>query len=287
MRTLLYALLVAVLIMGTAQAGTILLVSDCNDPGTAGGDHNDDSFVTWLASLGHTVDTYGMGQQMREDLDATDLDHANDADLIIVSRKTDSGKYNKPSQWNTLATPLILCSGYLTRDSRWKWTAGGSQDATKSETDMDIDDALTGHDFVAGVSDPTGLFDWSGVPAGDNQAPKGVYLPKKDGTADFDDEATVIGTFDGYDMLADLPAGATMSNGDVLAARRAFLSHWGYDDPTTGTNGPGGTPSEWEDYITDDYKTVLGNMVGTMIPEPATLTLLGLGLGAMLVRRRK
>ena len=291
MKALLYATLVLGLVAGSVQAGTILVVTDCEVPGGAGTDHRDDNLVAFLQGLGHTVDTYGMNKTMRGDFDATDQTHADGADLIIVSRRTGSGDYNKPTQWNSIATPLIQCSGYLTRSSRWKWTAGGSGDATRTETDLVIDAAHTGHAFLSGLTGPVGLFDWSTVPAGNNQAPKGVYLPNKDGSSDFDDEATVIGTFDGRDMLADLPAGPTMSNGDVLGARRAFLSHWGYDGWLDflpyGSDTGEDRDANWGDFITDDHKTVLTNMVNTLIPEPATLTLLVVGAAATLIRRKK
>ena len=93
-------------------------------------------------------------------------------------------------------------------------------------------------------------------------------------------------------MLGEFAAGFDFDEGGALtfgtaAGRRAYLGHWGYDDGTSGTNGPGGTPSEWEDYITADYETVLTNMVSNMIPEPATLTLLAAGVLATLIRRRK
>ena len=43
---------------GAARAGVVLLVSDAQVPGVAGGNHEDDEFVDWLVmSLGHSVDT--------------------------------------------------------------------------------------------------------------------------------------------------------------------------------------------------------------------------------------
>lgn len=292
MKALLYATLVLGLVAGSVQAGTVLVVSDCQVPGVAGGDHNDDSLVTFLQGLGHTVDTYGMNKLMQGVWDTTDQDHADDADLIIVSRRTNSGAYNNGPQWNGQATPLLSQSGYLTRDSRWDWTTGGSGDVTKTETDMAIKAGQTGHFSLTAVhtiTGPVALFDWSGVPAGDNQAPKGVYNPLE---TDCDVAGTIlVGTMNQAPtalrgMLLELPQGTDTGNG-VLGAQRVFFSHWGYDDPTTGVNGPGGTPSEWEDYITQDYENVMENIISTMIPEPATLTLLAAGVVATLIRRKK
>lgn len=59
------------------------------------------------------------------------LDDLNAADLVIVSRDTNSGNYNttpdEVSAWNTdLTSPLIQLSTYLIRNNRWSWmnTAG-------------------------------------------------------------------------------------------------------------------------------------------------------------------
>jgi len=290
MKALLYATLLLGLVAGSVQAGTILVVTDCQVPGVADGDHNDDSLVTFLQGLGHTVDTYGMNKTMQGVWDATDQQHADDADLIVFSRRTNSGAYNNPAQWNTQATPLLLQSGYLTRDSRWDWTTGGSADVTRTETDMAIKAGQTGHFSLTAVHTITGpvkLFDWSGVPLGNNQSPKGIYNPLE---TDCDVAGTIlVGTMDTATvrgMLLELPQGTDTGNG-VLGAQRVFFSHWGYDDSTTGVNGPGGTPSEWEDYITQDYKNVMENIITTMIPEPATLALLAAGVAATLIRRKK
>ena len=294
---ILAALAIVAFVAAPASAYVILLVSDANAPDEPGGDHNDDSFVAWLDALpGIDVDTHGMTKRMRGDLGADDLAAIAACDMIIVSRRTDSGAYNKPQQWNPIEKPLLLCSGYLTRSSRWGWTTGGSGNVGNTETDMAIIAGKEGHDFYTkenAVTAPVTLFDWSTSPTG--KCPKQVYLPPM---ADVKDAGnTLLGTMDVDPntiraMMMDFPKGFDFDQGGDLkygaaGGNRAFFAHWGYDDPPTGTNGPGGTPSEWEDYITADYENILENIVMTKIPEPATLALLGLGGCMVLIRRRK
>jgi hypothetical protein len=58
-------------------------------------------------------------------LDAGELDLANNASLIIMSRNCSSGEYGGTealaAQWNGISTPLIDLSVFSTRDSRWQW----------------------------------------------------------------------------------------------------------------------------------------------------------------------
>jgi formylglycine-generating enzyme required for sulfatase activity len=194
--------------------------------------------------------------------DAAKVAALENADLVIVSRRTGSGYYDdNRTGWNTLGTPLLVMSGYLTRggsDDRWHWTPGGSDNADNTVTDIDIQAGQEDHPFLTGLTGPVTAFDWLTSPGG--VCPKGVYLPGDDFVAG----AILIGRFDGRPMLADIPAGTTLNNGNVTGERRAFLGHWGYD---TDDDGPGGTYSEFEHYITDDYKTLLTNVINEMLNE--------------------
>lgn len=298
MKALLYATLVLGLVAGSVQAGTVLVVSDCEVPGGAGADNRDDNLVAFLQGLGHTVDTSGMNKAMQEGQNPfttpAKLAALQNADLVVVSRRTSSGSYdNNRKQWNELTTPLISMSGYLTRGETankiWGWTSAGSGDATKTETDLVVQAGQAGHAFLSGLTGPVTLFDWSTVPAGDNQAPKVVYLPNAG--ASWSAGTAIIGTFDGRDMLVDIPSGTDLDalNGTagkygVTGARRGFFTDWGYD---VDLGVPFDRQAQFDDFVTADYETVLTNMVGTLIPEPATLALLAAGAVATLIRRKK
>jgi hypothetical protein len=135
---------------------------------------------------------------------------------------------------------------------------------------------------------PHTVYDWTGSPGG--QSPKGPYLPNVAGGEIV--AGTILAEFVDRPWMIDIPKGTDLdavtglSGKGVTGDNRVFLGAWGYDDGTGGTNGPGGTPAEWGDYMTIEYKAILSETIRQKIPEPMTLTLLGLG-GLALVRRRK
>jgi len=271
----------------------IILISDCDAPGTnPDGNHADDALVEWLESLGYTVDTSGMGKAYQENNNPFDdpakVGALESAGLVIVSHMTNSGGYDDDRKaWNELNNPLLLCSGHLTSggsDQKWGWTTGGSSDAEKTVTDIDVVDL---HPFI-----PTtpSLFDWSQAPTS-GEAPKGVYLPNS--SEEIVAGGVVVATLDGQPMLIDYAAGTDFDAGNsgaeygVAGGRRAFLGHWGYDvELYYGEGDPRNGPASWGDFITDDYKALMAQTIAEMIPEPATIVMLGLG-GLALLRRRR
>jgi hypothetical protein len=291
-RWIILILAVVFCLAGSAHAADLILISDAAAPGTdPEGDHEDDALVEWLESLGYTVDTSGMAKAYRDNQDpfndAAKVAALKSAGMVLVSRRTSSGSYDDSDSridWNELENPLLLMSGYLTRDSRWGWTTGGSEDASETATDIELFD----------LGPLEAFFDWSEAPV-PGETPKGVYLPKNDGSSEFDDDAIVFGKLDDHAMMVLIPEGLdfdalneTTDKYGVAGDQRGFMGHWGYDSNLNyGEGDPRNRRANWGDFITDNYQDALGAMINTMIPEPATIALLGLGGLALLRRRRR
>ena len=277
-RILILALVFGLALTMTASAGKVVLVTDSLAPETTPGvgDHCDDPLVAFLEGLGHTVDRSGMEGNYKT-LDAAKIANMNGAGLVIVSRRTNSGAYGDGDRkdWNELSTPLLLQSGYLTRNSRWGWTTGGSGDVSdKTVTDCDwvgVDDDL--------LLLPNTMFDWSST---GGVSPKGPYLPNVGGGELV--AGTIVVEFDGQPWVISIPQGTDLDamNGTVAkfgatGEWRVFMGTYGYDDPGV---------HEWGDLMTEEYEGLFASLVNTMVPEPATIALLGLG-GLALIRRRR
>jgi hypothetical protein len=106
------------LLSGTAHAAKIIFVAgNLKSPESIDWDQG---FVDVLEANGYEVqrenDTM-MGTAFTEE----QLAVLESGDLIIVSRSTSSGNYINPTEWNSLMTPMILTSCYLSRVSRWIW----------------------------------------------------------------------------------------------------------------------------------------------------------------------
>jgi len=237
----------------------VLLVSD-EVPGG-----RDDSLVALIESLGYIVDTSGMGGAYRDDQapfnDQDKVDALDDADLILASRNASSTRYdNYPLEWNGLATPLVLMSGFLARggesQSRWGWVSGGCSEAGPAEDSLVVEPGKQMHPFVAGLTSPVQVFDWTDAP--EQEAPSGIHLPAPGTPRDADH---LIGTFDGCPLLIDVPAGFDLDQGGspeygTTGQRRAFLGHWNYNQGDY----------DFDDFITADFGTLLANVLTDMFP---------------------
>ncbi len=143
-----FILVLAFCLASSLQAGTIIWVSDNKTP--TGGVAADQGWVDLLEANGHTVDLSFRNQEGRT-LDATKIAALNAADLIIISRDTDSGNYDdgdEPTQWNSIETPIIMQVAHIARSSRWLWLdSGDTNDAQPT-----LQAVATAHPIFKGVT---------------------------------------------------------------------------------------------------------------------------------------
>jgi hypothetical protein len=103
------------------QAANIVLINQEYDT-DADGVQDDQGLIDWLVAEGHTVDVQP-GNWV--DLDPNKMAVLDAADLVIMSRASNSGDYasnaDEVTLWNSVKAPLIQMSAYLVRSSRWKW----------------------------------------------------------------------------------------------------------------------------------------------------------------------
>jgi len=107
-------------IVKPADAANIIWVSGTYDD-NGDGAPDDQAWVDLLEAQGHTVDYNG---RYWRTLDNDKIAALNAADLIIVSRNSNSGDYDdgdEVAQWNSVTTPIILQAMHIIRSSRWRW----------------------------------------------------------------------------------------------------------------------------------------------------------------------
>jgi beta-lactam-binding protein with PASTA domain len=111
---------------GTAKK--IIWVSDAHQTITGAATPDDQGWVDVLRAADYEVDyrpavSWGVGYW--QTLDTAKLAALDAADLVIISRDTNSGAYandaNEVTEWNNLKTPMILLNAYLVRSNRWLW----------------------------------------------------------------------------------------------------------------------------------------------------------------------
>jgi len=261
-----------VLLGAPANAAVIIWVTDDTDASNPPSP-DDIGFKNVLEANGHTVDRR-TGRPWRS-LDAGEIADLNAADLVIVSRDTDSGQYDdgsEPTVWNGITTPLMLMSQYLTRSSRWKWLNTGHTGGT-NDGDLKIID--TGHPIFQGVAlDPDDTLDiaTSGTPRTGTNAGNGHLI-----ATDADSSNITIAL---WDPGTEFYSGAGQTAGDY---RMFFGAGVNGNNPKGGYN------------LTAAGEQVFLNAVDfllpgpTIIPEPSTLLIWAglLGLGICGWRRRR
>jgi hypothetical protein len=125
-RRILYLSLAVIFgLMASANAATIIWVSEWMSD--ASGTPYDQGWIDLLRDQGYTVEADTTSDYMT--LDEDKIARLEAADLVIISRNSNSGNYiegDETTQWNSIQTPLLLMSSYLARSNRWQWLNGTS-----------------------------------------------------------------------------------------------------------------------------------------------------------------
>ena len=137
-------------LISSARAATIVWVSDNKTP--AAGVAADQAWVDLLTAQGYTVDLNFRSQQART-LDATKIAALNAADLIIISRDTNSGDYasnaTEVTQWNSITAPVLMQVAQIAQKSRWLWLNSSTTNNAQPAT---LQAVATSHPIFNGVT---------------------------------------------------------------------------------------------------------------------------------------
>ena len=152
------AMILALCLMTTANAATIIWVSGAYDD-NADGEPDDQAWMDMLEANGYTVDPSFRSQESNT-LDDDKIAALNAADLIIISRNSNSGDFasdaTEITQWNSITTPIILQAMHIARNSRLLWVDTTS---LPNIAGPPIDIIEAGHPIFVGISDGALLLD--------------------------------------------------------------------------------------------------------------------------------
>ncbi len=227
---------------------------------------DDQGWVDLLTSQGYSVDVQ---RNYWETLDEEKINTLNNADLVIISSSCTSENYingNDASDWNSITTPMILSSTDLAQSDQWGWINSTTLIDDMGAPLMDIVDGS--HPIFANL-----LID---------------VLDESVGSGN----TTFLDTID-------------VGNGELIATAAeidaAWIAEWQQGDEyydgsgqyagghrmffVAGTQGGDGFPQGAYN-LTPQGEAIFLGTVAYMVPEPATIALLGLG-GLVLLQRRR
>lgn len=253
-------------LVGSAQAANILFVDN---------EAPDSSWQTLIESGGHTYTEFmGQGHSFSLNTQAA-KDFVNGFDVIVVSGSNPAFNALRAygAAWNTLPTPMINMGNYLASgqfsSASWNWTTPNTAKANSASGLVDVlvpdDLVFTGVTLTPGTPQTVDMYDGSAGHlnldnGNDSLLPNITTIAVQSSDADY---ITIA-----YAAPDALRAGSQQQY--LLAG-------------TTGGNQPPVVFSEAGEQV---FLNAIGVLSGELVPEPASVALLGLG-GLLIAGRRR
>ncbi len=267
-RILLLVFILSFVLIPSANAKNIIWVA-MNQDGDRDGNYLNDfqEFTDGLKAEGYTVDIRLGYWDALTDAKVLEL---NAADLVLFSRSIQSGTFAtnaaEVALWNSVKTPMLLCSPYVLRKGRWNWVLDDSTIPYNAGDQgcplMNV--LVTSHPIFAGVSldannqlefaDPT-LCSGNCSFAPTNQVGNGTMIAKTVPTTLVQDWAWITEWQKGVEFYS--------GSGTFAGGHRLFLSAGAHE-----TAGNGNTYNKWSGYnLTPEGWKLYLNAVKYMIGD--------------------
>ena len=190
------------------------------------------------------------------------------ADVIIFARNTSSGEYTngtgETAFWNSIAKPLVLSNSYIARGgagtgARWGWLSNETLNLATSHAGTETTLNAAGANYFGLAEGAVDFHQNSNIDASGTSGSTTLG------------QGTLLGTLgpSNFVSIARWSAGQTGADGAVFGGERLLFE----------------TAAPFN--MTTAGQAALAGAIGTMIPEPSSSALLGLGLGLAVFRRKR
>ncbi len=261
---ILTAAIVATGLAGSANAASVLFV-DNETPNSA--------WQTLIESGGHTYTLFD-SSTFSFDLDVpANAAYVESFDVAVISGSDAAfnALRNNGSSWTARSTPLIsmaafLNTGTFSGDSAWFWTTNNQADPSNASGPVDVLDE----------TDPI----WNGV----------ALTPGTPPTTDLLNIGERHIFLDGQALRPGVEALAVQSSdNEFIAVAQADPGVLGVQEQyfIAGMSGNAGQPPSFTPVGEQVFLNAIDALAPTVIPEPGTLVLAGVGVGLIGLRRRQ